>query len=108
MPPPSTLRGNRPSSLGVIYRGPELAHPVYQVGDRSLAHPGDPVHSVRSLAQGQRGRQEAGHRSGVADEEVEVARGDHPPQAPNADHFLVDVEVEAEFDEGAHQPVGII
>ena len=102
MPPPSTFRGNLSSFAGVLDGGPELAHPVYQVGDGTLAHPGDSVHGVGSAAEGQRGRQEAGHRAGVAHEEVDVGGGDHAPPALYADlsPFAVGGEAEAEFGRG--------
>ena len=61
------LQGNLPFA-GVLDGGPELAHSFHQVGDGTLSHPGDAVHGVRAGAEGQRGRQEAGHRAGVAHE----------------------------------------
>ena len=73
---------------GVVHRGTEVSHRIYEICDRPLAHPGDPVDGVGSPAEGEHGRQETGNRASVANEEIYARSVDPTALAAYADFSL--------------------
>src|SRR5215212_2759750 len=92
---------------GVLHHGTQLPHRIYEIGDRPLAHSGNPIYGVRPPAQGERWRQETGHRARVADEEVYPRGPDKATLAAyvNLCQATVGADVDTESYEGVHKPV---
>src|SRR5918997_990284 len=94
----------------VLHLSTELPHPVYEICDRALAHPGNSVHGERAPAKGEKWRQETGNRARVADKEVYASCVDLTALAAYVDFspLAVGLYVDAEADEGVHEPEGVV